>query len=79
MDTGDEHYYFLELVESGTTHTHHNVMLFSSQMFYQVFSYKSYSTRQLEYLKELNNSLEKLKWSEVKRNLERMKDSPQRR
>ena len=71
-DTEDEHYYFLELVESGTTHTHHNVTLFSSQMFYQVFAYKSYSTREHEYLKELNNSREKLKWSKVKRNLERM-------
>ncbi|MCK4979554.1 MAG: PKD domain-containing protein [Candidatus Delongbacteria bacterium] len=53
-------------------YTHNYVVVHSPQMFYHVLAYKSYSTRQLEYLKELNNSAEKLKWSEVKRNLERI-------
>ena len=64
--------FFYHGFTSQTEYTHLGVVLYSPQMFYNVIAIKNYSTRQLEYLKELNNSAEKLKWSEVKRNLERI-------
>jgi hypothetical protein len=71
--------FFFLVLTIDTSYTHDFVVEFSPQMLYQVIAIKNYSTRELEYLKELNNSREKLKWSEVKRNLERIKNSPQRR
>jgi hypothetical protein len=71
--------FFFLVLTIDTSYTHDFVVEFSPQMLYQVIAIKNYSTRELEYLKELNNSREELKWSEVKRNLERIKNSPQRR
>jgi len=68
----EEDYFFLELV-ADTTHTHHNVAEFRDQMFYQVVSYINYSREQIEYLEWLNNSQKKIKWIDVKRELERLK------
>ena len=63
-------FYYLQFTNQ-LNHTHTYVVIHSPQMYYQVSSYKAYSTRQLTYLQELNNRREKIRWPEVKQNLER--------
>jgi len=68
----DEDFYFLNYTtELSLVHTF--VAQFSPQMFYRVIAFKDYNREQIEYLESLNNSREKFKWSEVKRNLESKK------
>ena len=64
----DEDYYFLNFTTQ-LTYTHTFVAQYSPQMFYRVIAIKNYTREQIEYLERLNNSREKVKWSEVKRNL----------
>ena len=65
----EEDYFYLWFTPE-TNFTHSFVTEYSPQMFYEVITIKNYNREQIEYLESLNNSREKLKWSEVKRNLE---------
>ena len=47
--------------------------IFNDKLFYQVVASANYSREQIEYLEGLNNSREKIKWSVVKQNLEKIK------
>jgi len=69
----NEEDYFYLWVTSDTTFTHIGVAEFRDQMFYQVVAYINYSREQIEYLKSLNNSRERVKWAEVKRKLKEIK------
>ncbi|MBT6994115.1 MAG: PKD domain-containing protein [Candidatus Cloacimonetes bacterium] len=64
----DGEYFFLTYTTE-VIHTHNFVAQFSPQMFYRVIAFKNYSREQIEYLEQLNNTCEKIKWSEVKQNL----------
>ena len=68
----EEDYFYLWFTTE-TNFTHSFVTEYSPQMFYEVIAIKNYSREQIDYLESLNNSREKLKWSEVKRNLEKLK------
>ena len=68
----EEDYFYLWFTTE-TNFTHSFVTEYSPQMFYEVFTIKNYNREQIEYLERLNNSQEKLKWSEVRRNLETKK------
>jgi PKD repeat protein len=68
----DEDFYFLNFTTQ-TNYVHTFVAQYSPQMFYRVVAIKNYSREQIEYLENFNNSHYKLKWSEVKRNLEAKK------
>ncbi len=63
----DEHFWFLAFTTE-TTHTHEFVAQYSTQMFYKVIAIVNYTREQIEYLESINNSREKVKWSDVKRN-----------
>ena len=47
--------------------------IYKEKLFYQVVAFKNYSREQIEYLEGLNNSREKIKWADVKRNLKARK------
>ena len=66
-------YYLWSVPNTQTSFTHIDVTRWSDAMFYKVFAFKDYNNRQIEYLESLNNSREKIKWSEVKQNLEKRK------
>ena len=68
-----EDYFFLNYT-TNINYVHTFVAQFSSQMFYKVIAFKYYSRYQIEYLEKLNNSKEKVKWSEVKQNLTHMRE-----
>ena len=68
----DDYFWFLTFT-TNTTHTHEFVAQYSPQMFYQIIAVKNYNREQIEYLESLNTSRVKLKWLEVKRNLEAKK------
>jgi len=68
----EQFYYFLDFT-TDLSYIHTYVAEYRDQMFYNVVAIKNYSREQIEYLERLNNSREKLKWSDVKRNLERIK------
>ena len=69
----DEDFYFLNFTNQ-LNYVHTFVAQYSPQMFYRVFAVKHYSREQIEYLESLNNSREKIKWSEVKHNLNEMRE-----
>ena len=68
----DEDYFYLYSTTE-TNYSHIRVVEHRTQMFYNVVAFKNYNREQIEYLERLNNSREKIKWSEVKRNLEARK------
>ncbi len=65
----DEDYFYLYSTTE-TNYSHIRVVEHRTQMFYNVVAFKNYNREQIEYLERLNNSREKLKWSEVKQKLE---------
>ena len=69
----DDYFFFLSSTID-TIYIHLDVVRWSDEMFYKVFAYKDYSRAQIEYLDSLNNSRENVKWAEVKRNLESMRE-----
>ena len=76
----NEDFYYLNYVLPPITEfTHTGVLMFgnngepSDHMFYKVITIKNYNREQIEYLESLNNSTERIKWSDVKRNLETKK------
>lgn len=68
----DEFFYFLAFT-TNTTYTHEFVAHHSPQMFYSVVAYIDLSRNEIDYLENLNNSFEKIKWSEVIQNLNKMR------
>ena len=56
------------------SYIHTFVAQFRPQMFYQIISHKDFTRAQLEYLESLNNSREVIKWSDVKWNLDSMRE-----
>ena len=68
----DDYFFFLASTIE-IFYTHINVVRWSDEMFYKIFAYKDYSRDQIEYLKSLNNSGEKIKWPSVQQNLDRMR------
>ena len=68
-------YYLSYVLHPITSFNHIGVLQYgnngepSDHMFYKVIAIKNYSREQIEYLESLNNSREKVKWSEVKQNL----------
>ena len=68
----DDYFFFLASV-TDTVYTHLDVAQWSDQMFYKLFSYVNLSRWQMEYLLSLNNSPEKVKWLDLKRNLNYIK------
>ena len=65
-------YLFLNYT-SELNYIHTFVAQFRPQMFYQIIAFKDYNRTQIEYLNSLSNSREKVKWSEVKQNLYKMR------
>ncbi|MCD4664346.1 MAG: PKD domain-containing protein [Bacteroidales bacterium] len=68
-------YYLSSVLHPITEFTHIRVLQYgnngypSEHMFYKVISVKDMNRNQIAYLKGLNNSREKVRWSEVKQNL----------
>jgi len=56
------------------TYTHTDVAQNHEQMFYEVVAYLDYSREQLGYLADLRNSQERVRWSDLKQELGRMKN-----
>jgi len=68
----DGEYFFLNFTtELSLIHTF--VAQYSPQMFYKVITIKNYNREQIEYLQSLNNLQKRIKWFEVKQNLEKRK------
>jgi len=65
-------YFFLSFVSNGTSFTQLGVALYSSNMFYEVVTVVNSSTHELEYLQQINNSNQEVKWEDVKTELERI-------
>ncbi|MCK4653516.1 MAG: PKD domain-containing protein [Candidatus Cloacimonetes bacterium] len=65
----NEDVYFYLWFTTETNFIHEFVAQHSSQMFYRVVAFVDLSRNEIEYLVSLNNSREKVKWSEVKQNL----------
>ena len=64
----EQFYYFLDFT-TATTYTHTYVAQYREQMFYNVVAIVNYTREEIDYLESLNNSLEKIKWSDIKQNL----------
>ncbi|MCD4827842.1 MAG: PKD domain-containing protein [Candidatus Cloacimonetes bacterium] len=73
-----EFYYLYYVLHPNTSFNHIGVLEYgnngapANHMFYRVMAIKTYSTRQLTFLDELNISQEPVRWSEVKLQLESM-------
>ena len=70
----DNEYFFLGFTND-IVYTHLDVALYRPNMFYQLVTLVNSSSRQLSCLQELDNSGQKVKWEDVKRELERMERS----
>ncbi len=65
----NENEYFYLWFTTYTEFTHEFVAQYSTQMFYQVATVVNLSREEMQYLLSLNNSRNKVKWSDVKWNL----------
>ena len=67
----EQFYYYLDYTID-LTYTHSYVAQYRDQMFYKVIAYVDYSRKQLKYLGALQETNKKVKWTEVKQNINAM-------
>ncbi|OQX70729.1 MAG: hypothetical protein B6D62_03700 [Candidatus Cloacimonas sp. 4484_275] len=68
----EEDFYFLNFTTE-LSYIHTYVAEFRDQMFYKIVTIKNFNNRQTDYLKKLNNSAQKIKWTIIKENLKKLR------